>query len=60
MIKEIPIDIENTFIGKEINTLIDCISGIETIIPYSDVSFRILARMADILMCRDALVYYTI
>lgn len=60
VIKEIPIDIENTYIGKEINTLLDCISGIETISPYSDVSFRILARIADVLQGRDALQSYEI
>ena len=48
-IKDIPIDIESTYIGKEVNTLLDCISGIETISPYSDVSFRILSRIGDVL-----------
>jgi hypothetical protein len=31
MVKEIPIDIENTFIGREMSCLIECISGLETI-----------------------------
>lgn len=30
-VKTVPIDIENTIIGKEMNSLIDCISGNNTI-----------------------------
>jgi len=30
-VKSVPIDIENTIIGKEMNSLIDCISGQNTI-----------------------------
>ena len=60
MIEKFPIDIESTYIGKEVNTLLDCISGIETVSPYSEVSFRILARIADVLMSRDAMDSYKI
>jgi hypothetical protein len=31
VVKLVPIDIENTIIGKEMNSLIDCISGSNTI-----------------------------
>lgn len=60
VIKEIPVDIENTYIGRDISTLIDCFSGIDSISPYSDVSFRVLARIADILMARDSIKSYSI
>lgn len=55
MVKVIPIDIENTEIGKDIDTLLKCVSGVDTIEPYGDVSFRLLARIADVLMgdCRE-------
>ena len=32
------------------NTLIECISGIDSIEPYCDASLRIIMRMADVLM----------
>jgi len=35
------------------NYLIECMTGIETVNPYGDVSFRILAKIADILMDRQ-------
>jgi hypothetical protein len=40
--------------GREIHTLIDCISGVEALEPYSDVSLRVIMRMADILMYRHS------
>ena len=49
-VTEIPIDIENSMLGREMNTLIPIISGSETVAPYCDVSLRILMRIADILM----------
>ena len=49
-VTKIPIDIENSMLGREMNTLIPCISGSETIAPYCDVSLRIMMRIADILM----------
>lgn len=56
-IKEVPIDIENTMMGRSIQCLIDCISGNDSIEPYSDVSLRIFMRMADILMFRHTCHY---
>ena len=56
-IKEIPIDLESTNMGRSIQCLIDCISGNETIEPYSDVSLRIFMRMADILTFQHACYY---
>lgn len=51
-VKLIPIDIENTCIGRDINCLMDTISGISLIQPYGDVAVRVLMRMADILQSR--------
>jgi hypothetical protein len=56
----IPIDIENSLVGAEMNCLIDTISGQETIQPYSDVSTRVLMKIADVLMCRDEGKFYKI
>jgi hypothetical protein len=49
-VKTIPIDIENSYIGRQMNCLIDCIDGNDSLSPYSDVSLRIIMRMADVLM----------
>ena len=54
MIKRIPIDIETTMFGREMYTLIDCISGVDAVEAYSDVSLRVIMRMADILMYRHS------
>ena len=51
-VKEIPIDIESTLIGADMNCLLSTISGVETVAAYGDVSFRILNRIADLLMCQ--------
>lgn len=47
-----PIDIETTMLGREMHTLIECISGVESVEAYCDVSLRVIMRMADILMYR--------
>lgn len=62
VVKEIPIDIENSYMGKEITCLIECISQNESISAYSDVSFRVLSRIADVLMgpSFDDMQYYQI
>lgn len=52
-VKEVPVDIENTFIGRDMNCLIETISGVHTIQAYSDVSFRVISKMADVLMNRQ-------
>lgn len=52
-VKEVPVDIESTYLGREISSLIETISGVETVSPYSDASFRVISRMADILMNRN-------
>jgi len=49
IVKTIPIDIENTYMGGEMNCLLETISGIDSVQPYSDVSFRILSKIADVL-----------
>jgi len=51
-VKSIPIDIENSQYGREITVLLDCFEGNDYIEPYSDVSLRIIIRIADILMFR--------
>lgn len=45
-----PIEIEETWIGRTIDVLIYAVTGVDSIEPYNYVSFRILQRMADILM----------
>lgn len=42
------------------NSLIECISGIDTIQPYGDVALRIIMRMADVLMYRHECNVYEI
>lgn len=54
MIKHIPIDIENTWFGREMHVLKECVYGVDGLEPYSDVSFRVISRMADILMMRHS------
>ncbi len=49
-ISELSIDIETTHIGSEINCLIEGLSGLETLNPFSNVSLRVIMRMADVLM----------
>jgi len=52
-LKNTAVDIENSFIGREMNTLLETISGVQTIYPYCDVSLRVIMRMADILQARN-------
>ena len=59
-VKSIPVDIENTFIGKDIGCLIETISGPNSLHPYSDVSLRVLTRIADILQNRHFTEFYRI
>lgn len=54
LVKDIPIDIETTMFGREMHTLMECISGVETVEAYCDVSLRVIMRMADILMYRHS------
>jgi hypothetical protein len=49
-ISELSIDIETTHIGSEINCLIEGLSGLDTLKPFSNVSLRVIMRMADVLM----------
>ena len=48
-IKQAPIDIENSYIGKDIKDLKDTMIGSPTIQPYCDVGLRVIIRIADIL-----------
>ena len=48
----IPIDIENTQIGRDVINILETFTGNEAIEPYSDVSCRLMMRIADILMNR--------
>ena len=45
----IPIDIENSYIGRNIEYLFQCTTGKEGLYPYSIVAYRLVARLADIL-----------
>ena len=40
--------------------LIECISGLDTICPFSDVSLRVLMRIADVLMNKNYVVPFDI
>ena len=51
-VKQVPLDIENSFYGRHMNALLETISGNETIEPYCDVALRVLIRIADILLYR--------
>ena len=51
-IKTIAIDIETSMIGRDMNALLNTFTGMHSISPYSDVSLRVLIRIADMLMCR--------
>ncbi len=46
----IPIDIENTYIGRNMEYLFRCMAGNESLEPNSIVSYRIISRIADLLM----------
>jgi len=45
----IPMDIENTFIGRNMEYLFRCMTGHESLDPRSIVSYRIVSRIADLL-----------
>ena len=60
LIKKLPIDIETTMFGREMHTLIESISGVESVEAYCDVSLRVIMRMADILMYRHTYKVYNI
>lgn len=47
-----PVDIENTNLGREMSTLINCIGDKESLTPYENVSLRVLMRIADVLQYR--------
>jgi hypothetical protein len=49
-VKRIPIDIENSYIGRGMNCLVDCLDGTDCLSPYTDVSLRVIMRIADVLM----------
>ena len=59
-INRVPIDIENSLIGRNMSTLIETIIGVQTLQPYSDVSLRVIMKMADCLMHRHFVKYYMI
>jgi len=45
-----PIEIEETWIGRSLESLQNTLNGNNSIDPYNIVSFRILQRMANVLM----------
>ena len=46
----VPIDIENTHTGKTIEHLFRCMTGQDALSPKSIVSYRVIRRVADLLM----------
>lgn len=50
MVNQVPIDIENSVYGKEVSCLFECLSGNQCVQPYCDTSFRVINKMADVLM----------
>lgn len=59
-ITNIPIDIENTFIGRDVTCLMETLQGVTTVNPYCDVSLRIIMRIADALQARHHVQFYKI
>lgn len=51
-IKKIPIDIENSLIGRDMPCLIETIVGVDSLSPFTDTSLRVLMRIGDVLMYR--------
>ena len=45
----LPLDLETTWIGYNVEHLFDCMIGDNSIDPYSMISFRLISRMADVL-----------
>lgn len=45
-----PIELEETWLGRNMDVLIFAVTGVDSIEPYNYVSFRLLQRMANILM----------
>lgn len=48
--KSVPVDIERTYTGKNVDCLLRCFTGYEHLMPYHTVSVRTMMRMADVLM----------
>ena len=49
-ISKYPIEIEHSQMGVTIDVLMNALTGDNSLDPYNNVSFRVLQRMADILM----------
>lgn len=49
VIGHVPIDIENSYLGRDVKSLLEAVSGQESVQPYGDVSFRIISKIADVL-----------
>lgn len=49
-LKEAPVDVERTWIGSNVEPLIMNCVGNNHLNPYSEVSFRVIQRIADVLM----------
>ena len=47
--REVPVDIERTWIGMSIEPLLMCFMGNNHLFPYTEVSYRVLQRIADVL-----------
>lgn len=60
-IKQVPIDLENTQLGSDVITLMNCLvhqekresEADDPVVMYCDVSYRILSRVGDLLMNRN-------
>ena len=46
---DVPIDVECTWIGRKVDHLFQCMTGDESILPYSLLSYRLISRIADVL-----------
>jgi len=49
LINKIPVDVENSTLGNDIMNLLDTLKGVNSLVPYCDVSTRILMRISDLL-----------
>ena len=48
--EHLPIDIENTWAGMSIEYLLRCLQRKDALLPYHNVSYRVISQIANVLM----------
>lgn len=51
-IGKVPVDVETSTMGAEVMNLLECLKGVNSLLPYCDVSTRVIMRMSDLLQGR--------